>query len=67
MDCSSSEVEKIKLDKLLQEYKDIFWVELPDGLPPKCVVDQVIDTNDRSSANTNANPLSLQQLQELTR
>jgi len=66
MDSSSSEAET-KLDQLLQEYRDIFREELPDGLPPKRAVDHTIETGDHSPSNKNAYPLSVQQLQEQAR
>jgi hypothetical protein len=63
----SSSVGNAKLDQLLQEYEEIFREDLPEGLPPKRVVDHAIDTGDNSPANKNAYPLSVQQLQEQTR
>src|SRR5277367_314991 len=67
VDSSPSEVEKTKLDQLLQEYRDIFREDLPEGLPPKRAIDHTIDTGDHGPVNKNAYPLSVQQLQEQTR
>jgi len=66
VDSSPSEVEKTKLSLLINEYKDIFREDLPEGLPPKRAVDHTIDTGDHSPVNKNAYPLSVQQLQEQT-
>ena len=49
-----SEIEKIELDYLLQEYKDIFHEKLPERLPSKHVVNHVIDMNDHNPVNKNA-------------
>ena len=66
-DSSPSEVAKTKLDRLIHEYRDIFHEDLPEGLPPKHMVDHAIDTGDHSPVNKNAYPLSVQRLQEQTR
>ena len=65
-DFSPSEI-KTKLDCMIQEYKDIFREEVPEGLPPKRVVDHVIDTGDHNPVNKNAYQLSVLKLQEQTR
>ena len=64
---NSSEIEKIELDCLLQEYKDIFHEKLSEELPSKRVIDHVIDINDHNPVNKNAYQLSVQKLQEQTR
>jgi hypothetical protein len=56
-----------ELQQLLDEFKDIFKNELPDGLPPKRTVDHAIDTGQETPANRNAYSLSVQQLQEQIR
>jgi hypothetical protein len=45
---SICKTKKAKLDQLFQKYKSIFQEELPEGLPPKRVVDHAIDTGNRS-------------------
>src|SRR5206468_12270596 len=56
--------EDQELQGLLDEFRDVFREELPDGLPPKRDVDHVIDTGTEQPSNRNAYPLSVQQLQE---
>ena len=59
--------EDQELQDLLDEFRDVFREELPDGLPPKRDVDHVIDTGTEQPSNRNAYPLSVQQLQEEAR
>ena len=51
-----------ELQALLQEFKDVFRDELPDGLPPKRAVDHEINTGIEPPANRNTYPLSVMQL-----
>ena len=48
-----------KLQDLLDEFRDVFRNELPDGLPPKRGVDHVIDTGNEQPVNRNAYQLSV--------
>ena len=61
---NSSDAE---LQALLQEFKDVFREELPDGLPPKRAVDHEINTGNEPPSNRNAYPLSVVQLDEQTK
>jgi len=56
--------QKKELEALLEVYKDVFRAELREQLPPKRTVDHCIDTGDSASVNTNAYPLSAQQVKE---
>jgi len=58
------DVNSPELEKLLEEYTDIFREELPEGLPPRREVDHTIDTGSEKPVNRNAYPLSAQQLRE---
>ena len=63
-DLSSMKVKKIKLEKLLKEYKDIFQKELLDRLSSKCGIDHAIETGNACPVNKNAYPLSVEQLKK---
>jgi hypothetical protein len=54
----------VAVQGLIHEYQDIFREDLPEGLPPRCAVDHVIDTGNHPPSNTNAYPLSVAQLHE---
>jgi hypothetical protein len=56
VDSSPSNTVETELGQLSQEYEDIFREDLPDGLPPKHVVDHIIDMGDHCPANKNAYP-----------
>jgi hypothetical protein len=56
-----------ELRKVINEFRDVFRDELPDGLPPKRPVDHVIDTGSQAPTNRNAYPLSVAQLEEQTK
>src|SRR5437762_892107 len=56
-----------ELQALLQEFKDVFRDELPDGLPPNRAVDHEINTGTEPPSNQNAYPLSVVQLEEQTK
>lgn len=60
-------VDDLELQELLNEYRDVWKNELPDGLPPKRAVDHGIDTGVEKPVNRNAYPLSVVQLQEQTK
>ena len=57
------------MQKALDEYRDVFREEVPDGLiiPPQRAVDHEINTGDEAPSNRNAYPLSVVQLQEQTK
>ena len=57
-------VQDPELQKLLDEFRDVFRNELPDELPPQRAVDHEINTGNEASSNHNAYPLSIVQLQE---
>jgi hypothetical protein len=59
VDSSPSNTVETELGQLSQEYEDIFHEDLPDGLPPKRVVDHTIDTGDHCPANKNAYPFPI--------
>ena len=63
----TSGVQDPELRKLLDEFRDVFKDELPDGLPPKRAVDHEINTGNEAPANRNAYPLSVVQLEEQTK
>jgi hypothetical protein len=56
-----------ELRKVINEFRDVFRDDLPDGLPPKRPVDHVIDTGSQAPNNRNAYPLSVAQLEEQTK
>lgn len=56
-----------EMQEMLDEFKDVFRNDLPDGLPPNRDVDHVIDTGTEKPVNQNAYPLSVQQLVEQTK
>ena len=58
------DVSNAELQALWQEFKDVFKEELPDGLPPKRVMDHEIKTGMEPPSNRNAYPLSVVQLDE---
>jgi RNase H-like domain found in reverse transcriptase/Reverse transcriptase (RNA-dependent DNA polymerase)/Integrase zinc binding domain/Retroviral aspartyl protease len=59
--------EETKLNELLGEYKHIFRASLPDELPPEREIEHEIETGDAAPINTQAYPLSSQQLKEQTK
>ena len=61
---AEQQAQKKELEALLEIYKDVFRAELPEQLPPKRTVDHRINTGDSAPVNTNAYPLSAQQLKE---
>jgi hypothetical protein len=60
-------VQDLELRKAINEFRDVFQEELPDGLPPQRAVDHEIDTGNEAPSNRNAYPLSVVQLQEQTK
>jgi RNase H-like domain found in reverse transcriptase/Reverse transcriptase (RNA-dependent DNA polymerase)/Integrase zinc binding domain/Retroviral aspartyl protease len=56
--------EDKKLNELLKEYNHIFRASLPDELPPGRAIEHEIETGDAAPINTQAYPLSSQQLKE---
>ena len=57
-------VQDPEIQKLVDEFRDVFRDELPDGLPPQRAVDHEINTADEGPSNRNTYPLSVVQLQE---
>ena len=60
MKFNSKKMNKIKLDKLFQEYKNIFKEELSKKLSSSHAIDQVINIDDHNSTNKNVYLLSIQ-------
>ena len=56
----NSKMNKIKLNKLFQEYKNIFKEELSKKLSSSHAIDQVINIDDHNSTNKNIYLLSIQ-------
>ena len=57
-------IQDLEVQKVLDEYRDIFREELSDGLSSQCAIDHEINTENEAPSNRNAYPLSIVQLQK---
>jgi hypothetical protein len=60
-------MQDLELRKLLDEFREVFKDELPDGFTPQRSVDHIIDTDKEAPSNRSAYSLSAAQLQEQTK
>ena len=67
VDLNAVVVKDPELQKVLDEFREVFRDELPDGLPPERPIDHAIDTGNEVPTNRSAYALSVAQIKEQTR